>query len=59
MSAPGLIWNAMLRMNKIRFELIPNPDMYIFFEKGTRGRISYISNRYIKANNKYLMSLMT
>ena len=59
MSAPGLIWNAMLRMNKIRFELIPNPDMYIFFEKGTRGGISYISNRYIKANNKYLMSLMT
>ena len=59
MSAPGLIWNAMLRMNKIRFELIPNPDMYIFFEKGTRGGISYISNRYIKANNKYLISLMT
>ena len=30
--------------------------MYIFFEKGTRGRISYISNRYSKANNKYLKS---
>ena len=26
----------------------------IFFEKDTRGRISYISNRYRKANNKYL-----
>ena len=56
MSAPGLIWNAMLRMNKIRFELIPNPDMYIFFEKGTRGGISYISNIYSKANYKYLNS---
>ena len=30
--------------------------MYIFFEKGTRGRISYISTRYSKANNKYLKS---
>ena len=43
-------------MPKIEFELIPDPGMYIFFEKGTRGRISYISNRYSKANNKYLKS---
>ena len=30
--------------------------MYIFFEKCTKGGISYISNRYSKANNKYLKS---
>ena len=30
--------------------------MYIFFEKGTRGGISYILNRYSKVNNKYLKS---
>ena len=30
--------------------------MYIFFEKGTRGGISSISNIYSKANNKYLKS---
>ena len=30
--------------------------MYIFFEKGTRAGMSYISNRYRKANNKYLKS---
>ena len=30
--------------------------MYIIFEEGTRGEISYISNRYSKANNKYLNS---
>ena len=44
----------MLKMTKI--QLISDPDMYICFEKGTRGGISYISNRCNKANNKYLKS---
>ena len=30
--------------------------MYILFKKGMRGGISYISNRYSKAYNKYLKS---
>ena len=29
---------------------------HILYEKGMRGRISYISNRHNKANNKYLKS---
>ena len=52
--APG--WDAMLKMRKIKLELVTDPDMYIFFEKSTRGGISYISNRYSKTNNKYLKS---
>ena len=33
LSAPGLSWDAMLKMAKIELELIPEPDMYIFFKK--------------------------
>ena len=46
----------MLKMTQTELELIPDPDMYIFFDKCTRGGISYISNRYSKANNKHLKS---
>ena len=48
----GLSWYAILKMKKIKLEFIPDPVMYIFFAKGTRGRISYISNRCSKANHK-------
>ena len=54
MNAPALSWDAMLNMTKVELERISDPDMFIFFEKGMRRGISYISNRYSKANNKYL-----
>ena len=44
----------MLNMTKVKIEFITDPDMYIFFEKSMR--VSYVSNRYSKANNKYLKS---
>ena len=46
----------MLNMTKLEFQLIPDPDMYGFFENSTRGGISYICNRYSKTNNNYLRS---
>ena len=46
LSAPDLSWDAMLKMAKIKLELIKDPDMYIFSERGTSGGISYISNRF-------------
>ena len=49
-------WDAMLKITKIHLELIPYPDMFMFFEKGTRSGISYVSNRYSKSNKKYLKS---
>ena len=46
----------MLKIAKVELELIPDADLHIYFEKPTRGRVSYISNRYSNANNKYLKS---
>ena len=45
--------DVLLLAELVKLELITGPDMSQFFEKGARGGISYISNRYSKDNNKY------
>ena len=54
LSAPALNWDVILKTTKVELQFIPDLHMYIFFEKVTRGGVSYISNRYSKANNNYL-----
>ena len=53
-TSPGLSWDAMLKMTKTELKLMSDVDMFQFIEKGMRGGISYIANRYGKANNKYM-----
>ena len=53
-SSPGLSWDAMLKMNGIKLELISSIDQYLSIEKELGGEISYICKRFNKANNKYM-----
>ena len=53
----SLKWDAMLNITKVELQLIPDPDITSSLKKVQEvGGVSYISNRYSKANNKYLKS---
>ena len=39
--APGLSWETMLKVTKIKLELIPDPDMYILWERYKRWNFLY------------------
>ena len=49
-SAPGLSWDAMLKMTKVELEKISDVDIHLFIERGMRDGII---KRYSKGNNKY------
>ena len=40
LSTPALNWGAMFNMTKVHLELIPDPEMFIFFEKSMRDGVS-------------------
>jgi hypothetical protein len=55
-TSPGLAWDAMLKLTKVKLERLTDPDMYLMIEKGIRGGISVNSGKYSAANNKYMKS---
>ena len=55
-SAPGLSWDAMLKMTGVTLEKINDPDKYMFFEQGKKGGVSYIDKSYSEAyKNKHIL----
>ena len=45
--------DAFLTMKKVQIDLISDKDMYLFFDKGMRGSVFYISDRYSRTKKKY------
>ena len=47
-SAPGLGWDAMLKMTGVELKIISHINMHLFIEKGMRCDISYIAKSHSK-----------
>ena len=53
-TAPGLAWDAALKVTKVELELLSDMDMLLMVEKGIREGVLMISKRYGKSNNRYM-----
>ena len=50
-TAPGLSWDAMLKLTGVKLQLVDDPDMYLMVESGIRGGVSMITKKHAVANN--------
>ena len=56
-SAPQLACNAKFKMQDLKLELITDPEMYRMIQPNIRGGICHATERYARANNKYMAAL--
>ena len=53
-SLPGYSWECALKYSGVQLQLITDVDMYQMVEKGIRGGVCSIMQRYSKANNIHM-----
>ena len=53
-TAPGMVYDALLKMSDVELELISDPEMYDFGERAKQGGVSSIMKRHAVANNKHM-----
>ena len=53
-TAPGLAWDAVLKINNTRLQLMIEKELHDVIDKGVRGGICCISRKCATANNKYI-----
>ena len=47
---PSLAYNLMLKISKVKLELISDPEMSEFSRSSIRGGMSFIANRKVKSD---------
>ena len=53
-STPGLALEAMLKITKVKLQLLTDIDMVLMVESSKRGGLTHVVTKYGVANNKYL-----
>ena len=54
LSAPGFVWQALIKNAKVKLNLLTGIYMLLMVEKSIRGEICHSIYQYSKANNKYM-----
>ena len=54
LSAPGLSWQSCLKKTGVTLELLTDENIFLLYEKGIRGGMYNVVQKYAKANNKYM-----
>ena len=52
LSAPGLTWQSLSKITKVKLDLLTDINMLLMVEEGMRERICHSIYGYAKANNK-------
>lgn len=51
---PGYSWEIMLKLTRVKLELLTDVDQYMFIESGIRGGFSGVSLKYAESNNIFM-----